>query len=402
MNLIFYFFIGILIIASCMSFYLYSQVKKYLQSFADFNVSQKEILYPKVTLLIPIYREENLIKKSIQYFSAFPSDISIIYITTSREKDNKTLSIAQEFLKEHTYQSIQVINSPNTFGNMATQLNYGLKYVPLENIVGIYNVDSEPRLETIKYVQKNIKENQIMQQVSIFSDSLNGVMKRAQLWQNRWSIIYEFGNLILKSKDRIGFMYTIGHGLFTYKNVLERNGGWDEDEINEDNVMGYKLSIEGIKFLPIPYFEKASFAHSKLVYIKQQSVWFNGPLYSIKYFFKYKKSVRNFLFSLLNLRAAITWLIGPIMFLVLFLWNLKQWQWLNIGVLLLTMSIYISGIDYLAVRLLSSQIKGKCLQPADIFFDYLFYLMHCVGPVLTIVKFVCGRNNIQNKYKTEK
>lgn len=49
-----------------------------------------------------------------------------------------------------------------------------------DDIVDIYNIDSQPERKTFKYVLKNINDDVVLQQVSFFDDKLKGIMKSAE------------------------------------------------------------------------------------------------------------------------------------------------------------------------------------------------------------------------------
>ena len=125
--------------------------------------------------------------------------------------------IKKEIIKQHS-KNIEVINCPNLSGTMANQLNYATKDLNDEEIIAIYNIDSEPEENTFKYVIDNIDDNSVYQQVSYFDDKNKGIMQSAENWQNRWSIVYEMGKYL--SNRKIEFKYCIGHGLFMKKKIL--------------------------------------------------------------------------------------------------------------------------------------------------------------------------------------
>lgn len=104
---------------------------------------------------------------------------------------------------------------------MANQLNYATKELSGEEVIAIYNIDSKPEEKTFKYVLKNINDRSVYQQVSYFDNNHKGIMKSAENWQNRWSIIYELGKYL--SNRKIEFKYCIGHGLFMKKKILASN-----------------------------------------------------------------------------------------------------------------------------------------------------------------------------------
>ena len=353
----------------------------------------------KIIVIIPAMNEVNNVSKSIKYFKELDDICDVIYVTTKKEKNMATYNKINLEIKKQNTNNINVVNCPNTKGTMANQINYVLKNIDKNKIVSIYNIDSEPERKTFEYVLSNINNNIVLQQVSYFDDRLKGIMKSAQNWQNRWSIVYEMGKYL--SNNKIEFKYCIGHGLFIKKEIFEKHGYFSEKEINEDNEFGYRLNINNILIKPIPYMEQADFAKTKIIYVKQQSTWVNGPLYAFKYFNSNKKSLKNFLLTILNFKAFISWWLFPLfcyLFLTLsFIYDIK----LFITILFLVL-FYVTGINYLANKLLIKLGYIKNKYKINIISDLLFFLLHTFGSYITLYKLIKGKNNIKNKYNTEK
>ena len=244
--------------------------------------------------------------------------------------------------------------------------------MPNDSIIGIYNVDSFPSKETFYYISQNIQKGVTFQQVSYFDDENKMIMASAQNWQNRWSLVYELGKYLSKFK-KWNFKYTIGHGFFIYKKDLKKVGYWSDDEINEDNELGFRLLCNKIKIKPVPYLEKAGFAKNLSVYIKQQSIWFNGPLYAFKYFRKMKhKNFYAFCLAILNFKAAVSWLLFPTASLAIFVLSLIFYLKLSIFVFLI-MFIYLTVVNFLSWKILK-KLNLVCKFKFTSFFQILFSL----------------------------
>lgn len=353
----------------------------------------------KIIVIIPAMNEVNNVKKSINYFKSLNDICDVIYVTTSKEKSMATYNELNNEIKIQKANNIKVINCPNTIGTMANQINYVIKKLKDDDIVAIYNIDSQPERKTFKYVLKNINDDVVLQQVSFFDDRLNGIMKSAENWQNRWSVVYEMGKYL--NDIKLEFKYCIGHGLFLKKKIFDKIGYFSENEINEDNEFGYRLNINNISIKPIPFMEQADFARSKKIYIKQQSTWVNGPLYAFKYFKNNKKTFKNFILTVLNFKAFLSWWLFPLICYSCIIFSTI----FDIRLFALTLFLvifYITGINYFANKLLikSNYIKNK--YHINIVSDLLFFPLHTFGNYITFYKLITGKNNIKNKYNTEK
>lgn len=390
-----YFCIVLLVFANIKSLIRVIRTSKFLQR--KHQIKQKS--GQRVTVIIPAMNEVNNVEKSVHFFKNMKDLCNVIYVTTSKEKKGETYYKIREEIKKQGASNIIVVNSPNREGTMANQLNYAIKEIGTEEIFAIYNIDSKPERKTFEYVLSNIKDNMVLQQVSYFDDPLVGIMKSAQNWQNRWSIVYEMGRYL--DDRKLEFKYCIGHGLFMKKKVIETVGYFSESEINEDNEFGYRLNINNILIKPIPFMEQADFARNKKIYIKQQSTWVNGPLYAFSYYRKNKKTVKNFILSILNFKAFISWWIFPLLCYLCLIFS----AFINIMLFILTLFliiIYVTGINYLANRQLLKLGYIKQKYRLMLISDLLFFVVHSFGSYITLYKIVIGKNNIKNKYNTEK
>lgn len=392
--------VSLIIFSVLKSFYRLVRVYKFLLSSRASEDKSTECNGKKIDIIIPVYNETKTVGNSIRYFSKLENYCNVFYVTTSKEASKATYKEILYLMDKYKTKNIFLDNCPNTAGTMATQLNYIAKKLPDDSIIGIYNIDSFPKSNTFKYVLNNIRKGGPLQQVSYFNDDKKFIMSSAQNWQNRWSVVYELGKYI--SKAKLNFTYTIGHGLFIYKSDLDKYGYWSDKEINEDNELGYRILINNDKIRPIPFFEQAGFAKNLSVYIKQQSTWFNGPLYAFSYYKKNKKSFRNFLLSCLNFKAAVSWLLYPIFSLIVFILGVA-FNYCHVSIVLFVAMIsYLTVINYLSYKILKKYIPTLNYSSTSVLTDLFFFLIHSFGPCLTLFKVLLRKNTIKNKYNTEK
>lgn len=392
--------------------------KKFLVLNGNGRSDSKKLDYSEVVILIPVYNEQNVIRQSVLNFKPLMEQgIEVIYVATEKETVTPTTyDMLKGLIQEYNLQQhCKVLKYPKKNGVMAHQLNYAVQNINDNKIILIYNVDSLVQLSTVNYILKNRGklEQGVFQQYSYSAYDENGlaIMNHAIMWQNRWSIAYELPRTIQFRRGIIRkFNYVIGHGLAIKREMLVKLGAFSEAQINEDNILGYRLHANGVKVYPIPHLEKIDFAKNRRIYVNQQSVWFNGPLYAFRYYQELKKESQNyqelFFAACQNFKNALNWNLFSYMNIVLLCITFINRQWLMLGGLVIAMLLYVQGVSMLAEKVLidTGYLKKRMRDPFlySIRELYFWLLLHSTGPMLTLWKIVSRRNNQLNKYKTEK
>lgn len=420
---------------------------RFYKNKAKFDIAKtKNISSTPIYLIIPMLNEQGIALETYNYYTRLLNNTPhrLIIVTTSKEKiEPTTYSL---LLEKHTMtpsKNISIINYPNTEGVMAHQLNYAIEYIVKnysENSwIGIYNADSRIEKETLNYISYSVEsKNEIYkycyQQYSIYPCPKNvksrSILASAAQWQNRWTLLFELARVqwqlklkkfllkLPKSKSNkiieivFGKMnYVIGHGLYIHLKTLKLVGGIPTDTINEDAYLGYLLGIYGIEIRPIPFFEISEFTDKFSVFVKQQSVWFNGPFYAFQYFKLSSISIKEeslleYIFKLLLaiklFLHAVYWILSPLIMLVLIpvLGSLVWGLWF-IFIWLFFTYIYHTGLNYLVYNILIKYF-GKNVSPKPSVLCILAYFLHSIGPLFCVFKIICRKNTQKNKYKTER
>ena len=381
-------------------------------------------------ILLPVYKEEKIAEAMIDRFYKLSkeSNIKTIVITTIKERGNATHKIIEKKIKEEKLEKyIKLIKCNIKNGTMATQLNYGLNYLNTidksDYIFGIHNADGEITKEHITFVRNNIGPQKCIQSYAYFKYNNNSLMNGAVSWQNRWSYIFEAGRCNLKLGKTPLFRkmnYVIGHGLYMKASAIKECGYFPEDTINEDAFLGVILNYLNYDIIPMPYLEKAQFAPSLKVYLKQQSVWFNGPKMAFNYYKRIIKSIKNvrykrniynkstnskfnlFIICFKLFLDAIYWISA--VYILFVLYSIIAYQLFGFyGLIYVILINYINIwlFNYLSYKQIVKETQERFKMPlcqTPIF----FYFIHSFGPIMNIVKSLLGKNGINNKYKTER
>lgn len=369
------------------------------------------------------------------------SSITVIFITTEKESRSSvtTQKKLQEIARKNPNKNIILLHYPHCQGVMAHQLNYALDYIrkvyqnSFQNIwIGVYNADSRIDSVFLNDILARINSDLSFTCYQQYSYFLSPTLKRksiinsAALWQNRWSLLFEYA----RARFQIGLErllkrlpskfyglltllfgkmnYVIGHGLFIRLDTITQEGGFSELTINEDAYLGLCLCNDETSIYPLPYFESAEFTNKLCTYIRQQAVWFNGPLYAFQYLFLYwkrktNKCLNHFSNAFKLFLHSIYWLCSPLILLVYIpIVSFMTYQWIGILLWIIFVILYLPVVHKLVVLCLNNltDIKKGWSKPS--YFCVLAYFVHTFGPILTIVNLFRRKNNIDNKYKTER
>lgn len=345
----------------------------------------------RLLILIPVLREQERIISTIEYFlGIIPADanVKIVICTTNKEEQEEGLStqdLVNTFLAQNKNAEVSICNYPYKTGGMAHQLNYTLMKYRRSNLISdsdfvcIYNADSRPHEQTIKWVLEQIEENKsklVFQQSAVFIKNYLNLddyfSKAVSLYQSFWTLTHEIPRLRRQASNKSIFhswsnVHCVGHGLFIRFDVLSSMGLFPVDTLTEDTYLGFKLRCADISVHPVPYIEIGDSPVNIRSALKQKYVWFWGPMLYPYYLYKYLNEAnsvyskfRSLILASQGILNAIRWLmVGPIVILLLVL----PWL-LNSGVFLCILS-YFSIVLYSSLPILGMQFSIKTLEFAS-------------------------------------
>lgn len=381
-----------------------------------------------IYILIPVLNEEKRIEKTVMYFlktfSKF-KNLRVSIITTQFESVTKnnysTIDIAKRLAKEN--KNILHFHYPETNGNMASQVNYGVnkinrKFNLNDSIFGLYNADSRPHKKTMDWLTSNLKENpnnSVYQQYGNYLlnyNNLGSFLKKSILvsagsWQNRWSFGFEIPHALSQYNkfNLFGYPlnYCIGHGLFFTKKIFDKLKGFSENTHNEDAIFGLELSYLKEKINPIPFFDLSDSPDSLMGLLIQKKNWFFGPFQSFKYFKKIiskRKNVKKFelfIFSLKLFSHALYWIIGPSLFLLSMVLLIMDYSTLNLILFLFVFLLFLPLINFISTVKINKPKKQKPTFLHNIFGSFIMYSMHGVSAYLALFQTILKIFGIQIK-----
>lgn len=325
-------------------------------------------------ILMPVYREEDVITETINYFlSIMPINTKLVLITTDKElninKQNPTLNVVQQNL---TTDKVMLINYPFKVGNKGNQLNYALenlKYtIQNDDYVVLYDADSRPDKETFKIVEKmKYKDKKVIQQNTIFlSSKKNFIGTIESICETRWSIGFEKFNQRINENNKlrsvlVPYTYCVGHGLFIRRDLLNKVGNFPLP--NEDVPLGLTLNLLGYTVYTIDTYDYGKVKENLKPLFMQQGNWIKAAFISFSVL-KNRildtsiSSYRKILFFFRSCLDVISWFQYCLLLLITIL---------NIKFLPIYVMIYM--IDLCSLYVLSF-FQGKCNYPSKYILGY--------------------------------
>ncbi|NYA70496.1 hypothetical protein HZF10_06150 [Flavobacterium sp. MAH-1] len=407
--------------------------------------SEDKAVLSNLYIIIPVLDEMALVESAVDYFvdlaDKYPENKPrICFVTTAREylmngSDHNTVTLLEQKIAS---QDLPVLHFHyhRDGGFMADQIRFALEQIKkkesVDFLVGIYNVDSRPgelEFSKIRDLQQP-HERYVLQQYAFYENRrLSGrysLLSEACLWQTRWSLGFELGRvrhnqrlkgffknlpdtLFLRGLRFVlqKFNYTIGHGIFFNSRILEDQHPYPIHFQNEDAYWGYELALRQIEIHPLQTLETAHFTSCIRTYIKQQAVWFNGPLSAFNYYFYYfgrhkKPLSRSFVGLLTSLKLfmhAVYWIFSPyaVLFLLPFLLYHNR-----LGIVAVCIYI-VSLVAYLWIpnKIIAYHFPERKLPKSSFFLGLVFYLLHTFGPLVCCWKLVYVKKE-DRKSKTKK
>lgn len=260
-------------------------------------------------VLLPCLREQNVIAKSIDYFTNMNLDGVNLYLCiacTKRETtsngvygfDKTTADVARSYISHVTFPAnitVSVFEAEDyNGGDRATQMNYAvdlfIKNNPSINvdIVAAFDADSRPTINTFVEVACKYKTNPTVsyQQPDVYVGSAQDILKEGRsmlamanaLYQNSWTMISEIPMLMRYAKKNgkyRGYFYCNGHGEFFPYEVWKRYR-FPEHEITDGIHIGYRLGMSGAPVEILDNYGNTDAPHDIKALPKQHKRWFGG------------------------------------------------------------------------------------------------------------------------------
>ncbi len=284
-----------------------------------YTVENKPIYTPFVSIIVPVYNEEKVVKNSINSLLKLDYPNYEIIVVNDGSKDN-TAKVAEEMVGLHkgknSYVKVSLINKPN--GGKSKALNAGIQYSEADFVLCM-DGDSTLSPQTLKMGMRHFVDPE----VGAVAGNVK-VENRKKPLLDLQALEYVEGLNMARSAQ--GFLKMVNIipgpiGIFR-KRALHDAGYYSSDTFAEDADLTLKILAQGWKIEYEPEAQAWTEAPSKLFQLlKQRYRWTRGILQAIRKHKRYLiNPTKNFNNSLVLWSMVFEALIWPTMNIFANLW----------------------------------------------------------------------------------
>ena len=232
---------------------------------------------PRVSVLVPLFREENITQALIARLSKLTYPKALLDVILVLEaKDNVTRdTVARTELP--CWMRVIEVPDDKTITTKPRALNYALDFCD-SSIIGVWDAEDAPEQDQIEKVVSRFI--QAPANVACLQGILDYYNARQNWLARCFTIEYaSWWRMILPGVSRLRLVLPLGGTtLFFRREILEELGGWDAHNVTEDADLGMRLARRGYvtELLPTVTLEEAT-CHP-WPWIKQRSRWLKGFL----------------------------------------------------------------------------------------------------------------------------
>lgn len=226
------------------------------------------------SIVIPAKNEEKVLGRLLDRLENQEYDKSKYEIIVVEDgSTDKTLEVCKNYREMYDNVNCVHLDPSSTPNGKSRALNYALKMSKGE-IIGIFDADTVPRLDTLAYVSAKFNDSKIA-----------GVQGRLVPINVRESVIARFASLeelfyeySITGRARLGFFVPLeGTCSFIKKSILEEVGGWNENSLTEDLDLSLKVTSLGYRIVYSPAIVSwREVPVSLRSLIKQRLRWYRG------------------------------------------------------------------------------------------------------------------------------
>ncbi|KAB7615538.1 glycosyltransferase [Amylibacter sp. SFDW26] len=285
----------------------------------------KRMKRPKVSILVPLYKESAIINRLINRLSSieYPKELLEIHLIYEQNDDETKNAITILNQPDH----IKFLEVPD--GHLKTKpraMNYALDFCT-GSIIGIYDAEDAPEINQVECVIQHLNaaddDVACVQCVLDFYNPKTNWMSRC--FTIEYAILFR---VILPALSKYKLPIPLGGtSVFFRRNILEKMGRWDAYNVTEDADLGYRLYRMGYRceWINAITYEEANYRF--IPWIKQRSRWLKGLLFTglvhLRNPIKLHQKIGTLAFMSMVSLTIIPWLLCPLVPIILPMWVLS-------------------------------------------------------------------------------
>jgi cellulose synthase/poly-beta-1,6-N-acetylglucosamine synthase-like glycosyltransferase len=229
---------------------------------------------PRVSILVPLFREEAVAKRLLESLAAMDYPAPLLDIKLVLEADDAITRAAID--RTVLPPTIEVISVPvDTLRTKPKALNYALPFCR-GDVVGVYDAEDRPEPGQIRAVVAHL--HAAAPEVACVQGYLD-FYNVGDNWLSRcFALEYAvWFRVVLLGVQRLGLPIPLGGtSVFFRRSVLERIGAWDAHNVTEDADLGMRLARFGYRCEMIASTTWEEATCRPWPWIKQRSRWLKG------------------------------------------------------------------------------------------------------------------------------
>jgi len=238
---------------------------------------RKAFPMPKVSVLVPLLREEEIAGKLIQRLTrlTYPKSLLEVVLVLEESDTITRATIARTPLPNW----ISVIEVPDA-NNLTTKpraLNYALDFCR-GSIIGVWDAEDAPEPDQIEKVVTRFQD--APENVACLQGVLDYYNSRTNWLSRCFAIEYAtWWRIVLPGVAHLGLVIPLGGTtLFFRRKILEELCGWDAHNVTEDADLGIRLARKGYVTELISTVTHEEANCRAWPWVKQRSRWLKGFL----------------------------------------------------------------------------------------------------------------------------
>ncbi|WP_120500846.1 glycosyltransferase [Roseovarius sp. EL26] len=245
-----------------------------LKTRVNHNAGKKLQPLPKVSILVPLFRETEIAHALVARLSqlTYPKCILDVVLVLEEEDETTQATLAAIDLPPWMRAIVVPDGHPRT---KPRAMNYALDFCE-GDIIGVYDAEDAPDPDQITVIARRFQ--QAPEKVACLQGVLD-YYNPQQNWLARcFTIEYaSWFRLILPGMARLGFAIPLGGTtLFFRRTALEKLGAWDAHNVTEDADLGFRLARHGYETEMINTATREEANCRPWPWIKQRSRWLKG------------------------------------------------------------------------------------------------------------------------------